>query len=84
MVTRLTNVDAPLWTPTKSGAQQTRMHAFIRALQDKRVLPGDIETSHDFQRWSVGHIETFWAEVWRAARRFDVRRKSHASTTTIR
>ncbi len=67
MITGLTNVDAPLWTPPKSGAQRTRMHAFIRALQDKRVLPADIETSHDFQRWSVGHLEAFWAEVWRAA-----------------
>ncbi len=67
MVIRLSTVDAPLWTPTTSGVQRTRMHAFIRALQDKRVLPASIETSHDFQRWSVGHLETFWAEVWRAA-----------------
>lgn len=67
MVTDLTDVDAPLWTPTKSGAQRTRMHVFIRALQDKRVLPAEIETSHDFQRWSVEHLEAFWAEVWRAA-----------------
>ena len=59
--------DIPLWTPSDSVVQHTRMYAFLRVLRDTGVIPTTVQTAHDFQRWSVQHLEVFWAEVWRAA-----------------
>jgi len=44
-----------------------RLAAFRQDLLARGVVPPDVTDAHALQRWSVEHLEAFWAEVWRAA-----------------
>jgi acetoacetyl-CoA synthetase len=57
----------PIWAPTPAQRSATRLHAFLAALRARGVVGPEVADAHALQRWSVEHLETFWAEVWRAA-----------------
>jgi acetoacetyl-CoA synthetase len=58
---------APLWTPSAGDVSGARLTAFLRDLRARGVVPAEVRDAHALQRWSVSHLDTFWAEVWRAA-----------------
>jgi acetoacetyl-CoA synthetase len=71
MTDALASDDAPLdalFTPSAAAVADARVTAFIADLLDRGVLPGTVHDMHTLQHWSVAHLDTFWAEVWRAAR----------------
>jgi acetoacetyl-CoA synthetase len=57
----------PVWQPSASEREQTRLWQFLMDLRARGVTPADVEDSHALQRWSVTEPERFWAEIWRAA-----------------
>ena len=59
--------DRPLWEPLPTDVANARLAAFRQELLTRGVVPPDVTDAHALQRWSVEHLEAFWAEVWRAA-----------------
>ena len=59
--------DRPLWEPSAADVANARLAAFRQDLLTRGVVPPDVTDAHALQRWSVAHLEVFWAEVWRAA-----------------
>jgi len=59
--------DRPLWEPLPADVANARLAAFRQELLTRGVVPPDVTDAHALQRWSVEHLEAFWAEVWRAA-----------------
>ena len=59
--------DRPLWEPSPADVANARLAAFRQDLLARGVVPPDVTDAHALQRWSVAHLEAFWAEVWRAA-----------------
>jgi len=59
--------EQPLWEPSPVDAANARLAAFRQDLLARGVVPSDVTDAHALQRWSVAHLEAFWAEVWRAA-----------------
>ena len=59
--------DRPLWEPLPADVANARLAAFRQDLLTRGVVPPDVTDAHALQRWSVEHLEAFWAEVWRAA-----------------
>jgi acetoacetyl-CoA synthetase len=59
--------DRPLWEPSAADVANARLAAFRQDLLARGVVPPDVTDAHALQRWSVEHLEAFWAEVWRAA-----------------
>ena len=57
----------PVWEPSASEREQTRLWQFLMDLRARGVTPADVEDSHALQRWSVTEPVRFWAEIWRAA-----------------
>lgn len=57
----------PLWTPSPADVARARLTAFREDLVARGVVPSSVTDAHALHDWSVQHIETFWAEVWRAA-----------------
>ena len=57
----------PLFVPTPQEIEATRLWQFLRALVERGVVPAAVADAHSLQRWSVQELETFWAELWRAA-----------------
>jgi acetoacetyl-CoA synthetase len=58
--------DAPqvLWTPTPESARATGVAAFARWVGERRGLDfGDPPDYDALWRWSVEHLEQFWADV---------------------
>ena len=52
----------PIWQPDPSQIDRTEITSFIRAAEARwRVPLGDAEALH---RWSVEHLDQFWASVW--------------------
>lgn len=64
---KLADTDAPIWRPTADDLARARLTQFLHALQQRGVLPARVTNAHALQRWSVAHIEEFWAAIWRAA-----------------
>ena len=58
---------APLWQPAADNVASARVTAFIAELHSRGVLPAHVHDMHTLQRWSVDNVESFWAEIWRAA-----------------
>lgn len=52
----------PLWTPSPERVRHTRLTAFVERLASTRGLRFD--AYRDLQRWSVGDLDAFWADVW--------------------
>lgn len=62
------NAPEPLWTPSPERVSRSQLTAFARWLERERgVAAGDYNA---LWRWSVEHLEEFWAAV---AERFGVR-----------
>ncbi len=59
--------EAPIWTPGPARVARARLTEFIASLHAEQVLPADVCDAHGLQRWSVTHLDQFWAEIWRAA-----------------
>ena len=59
--------DRSLWEPSPADVANARLAAFRQDLLARGVVPPDVTDAHALQRWSVEHLEAFWAEVWRAA-----------------
>src|SRR3954447_4621279 len=58
--------DAPevLWAPTPESARATRVAAFARWVGERRNLDFGEPLDYDaLWRWSVEHLEQFWADV---------------------
>ena len=52
----------PLWTPAADRAEQTNMHAFMRAMEERwDVAFRDFSA---FWRWTVEEDEKFWLSLW--------------------
>ena len=52
----------PLWAPRPERAEQTNMHAFMRAMENRwDVTFGNFS---EFWRWSVEEDENFWLSLW--------------------
>jgi acetoacetyl-CoA synthetase len=59
--------DTPLWRPSEEDVARARLTSFLLDLRETGVVPPEVRTSHDLQRWSVSNIEAFWAAIWREA-----------------
>ena len=57
----------PLWNPSPERIARARLTTFLLDLREQGVVPPDVRDAQDLQRWSVTHIEAFWAAVWREA-----------------
>lgn len=51
-----------LWTPSEEFARRSRMADYMRWLRETRSL--DFKDYEALRRWSVAHIEDFWASIW--------------------
>lgn len=58
----------PLFVPTAGAVASARVTRFIASLRARGVVPESVNDMHSLQHWSVENIETFWSEVWNAAR----------------
>ena len=63
----MTTSAPPLWSPSVVQVRDTRVRQFLDALHRTGALPHDVDDMHALQRWSVEHLEAFWAAVWQAA-----------------
>ena len=52
----------PLWTPSSEYAQNSRMAAFIRSVNER--LNTGFTGYRELFEWSVTEIESFWAALW--------------------
>ena len=59
--------DVPIWSPVPDALRDARLTRFREELIARGVVPPSVGDAHALQRWSVEHLEAFWAEVWRAA-----------------
>ncbi|MCB0853560.1 MAG: hypothetical protein KDD63_15145, partial [Bacteroidetes bacterium] len=51
-----------LWQPSKKFAQNSRLQAFIKWLNDKHQL--SFSNYDELWEWSVENTKDFWAAVW--------------------
>ncbi|MDL4812680.1 acetoacetate--CoA ligase [Actinomadura opuntiae] len=51
-----------LWTPSPEQIEATRLTAFARRVAERHGA--DVSDYESLWRWSVEHLEEFWAEVW--------------------
>ena len=58
---------APIWTPTAADVAQAQVTAFAAAARERGYAGS---TYLDLWRWSIAHLDEFWAAVWEF---FDVR-----------
>ena len=68
MMTGATSTDATatgqvLWTPTDQSRQGAQLTAFAREVEQRHGVA--IAEYDDLWRWSVEHLEDYWAHVWR-------------------
>jgi acetoacetyl-CoA synthetase len=52
----------PLWQPTPEAVAGSNMTAFMRAVHGRYGV--DVRDYASLQRWSVEHLEDFWAALW--------------------
>lgn len=74
MITRRTRAtaqedipDSALWRPSTADVTASRLTTFLLDLRETGVIPPDVRDAHALQRWSVDHLEAFWAAIWREA-----------------
>lgn len=53
---------APIWSPTEQGVRDARITAFSRLVAERHRA--DVGSYPALWRWSVEHLEAFWAGVW--------------------
>lgn len=58
----MVNAGDLLWTPSKSGAENSRMAALMAWLKKEKQL--NFADYHDLWQWSVDNIEDFWQALW--------------------
>jgi acetoacetyl-CoA synthetase len=63
----MSDVPPVLWQPDAARIERANITAYARRLAEQGVAT---EGYHDLWRWSVEHLEDFWASIWEA---FDVR-----------
>jgi acetoacetyl-CoA synthetase len=51
-----------LWQPSERAVEEAQLTHFARQVVRKRGL--ELNSYHDFYRWSVERAEEFWADVW--------------------
>lgn len=51
-----------LWTPSEERLRDSNVVRFIRHVEERTGL--QLEKYDDLWRWSVEHLEEFWASVW--------------------
>ncbi|HUJ76117.1 MAG TPA: AMP-binding protein, partial [bacterium] len=56
---------APLWRPSAERVRASHLEAWRQQLQARHGFAGDDYFS--LHRWSVEHLEAFWAEAWHDA-----------------
>ena len=54
---------AVLWRPTPESARATRLAGFAREVAERRGLDLDPTDYDAIWRWSVAHLDRFWADV---------------------
>ncbi len=54
---------AVLWRPTPEAARATRLAGFAREVAARRGLDLDPTDYDAIWRWSVEHLDQFWADV---------------------
>ena len=55
-----------LWQPTPDSMRETRIAAFAEWVAQRRgISVGDPVDYDALWRWSVEHLDEFWAEVWK-------------------
>ncbi|MGY1609853.1 acetoacetate--CoA ligase [Geodermatophilus sp. SYSU D00700] len=54
---------AVLWQPTQESREATRLAGFAREVAARRGLDLDPTDYDAIWRWSVGHLDQFWADV---------------------
>jgi acetoacetyl-CoA synthetase len=52
----------PLWEPSNELKQQANMTHYMQWLEREKGL--QFETREELWRWSVSHLEDFWASLW--------------------
>lgn len=52
----------PLWVPSEAVKQQSNLTRYMRWLEQHRGVHA--ATREELWRWSVDHLEDFWASVW--------------------
>ena len=57
----------PLWRPSREQVEAARLTTFLLDMRESGVVPADVRDAHALQRWSVAHLEAFWAAIWREA-----------------
>ncbi len=63
----MTSTPPILWAPDEARVERATITAYARRLAERGV---ETEGYHDLWRWSVEHIDDFWASIWET---FDVR-----------
>jgi acetoacetyl-CoA synthetase len=57
-----------LWTPSEEQRARSRVTHYAQWLQDRRGLdlapPFDYASANALWRWSVDHLDDFWASIW--------------------
>ena len=56
-----------LWEPSEQMIEDSQLTAYMRWLSETREL--EFDSYDDLRRWSVDHLEDFWASIWE---RFEV------------
>jgi acetoacetyl-CoA synthetase len=51
-----------LWTPDQRSRERARLTHYLRWLEQTRGL--GLRTYPELHRWSVEHLEDFWASIW--------------------
>ena len=51
-----------IWTPTPASVERARITHYLRWLERERGLSFD--GYPDLWRWSVSHLDAFWASIW--------------------
>lgn len=54
--------ERPLWEPTKELKQEANVTHYMQWLERERGIT--LNTRDDLWRWSVEHLEDFWASLW--------------------
>ncbi|HEY7127655.1 MAG TPA: acetoacetate--CoA ligase [Ktedonobacterales bacterium] len=52
----------PLWVPSEAVKQQSNLTRYMRWLEQHKGL--HVATREELWRWSVDHLEDFWASLW--------------------
>lgn len=57
-----TSIEQPLWEPSEDLKQRSNIARYMRWLEEQKGQK--FETREDLWKWSVEHVEDFWASLW--------------------